>query len=87
MRDFVFVATHWDYALGDRMYPDFFWMDARMGIVLQEIGKYVKRNCPVDACVEIEAADSSKFAVLVSYEGTDGKWTVQHRFEVCRTLV
>ena len=67
MHDTIYMA---EYREGEYGEEQFFWLDSRLGPLLQEIGKIVKRNWK-DAEVYINGIDSRTFRIEVSHNEDD----------------
>lgn len=82
MHDIVYVCT---YREGEFEEERFFWLDARLGPLLQEIGKIVRRNYP-GAEIYIKKLSSLEFEIQVAHDTEDHERATKY-FKITKEVV
>lgn len=82
MHDVVYVCTYREGEFGGER---FFWLDARLGPLLQEIGKIIRRNYP-GAEVYIKKLSTLEFEIQVTHD-TEENERVTKIFKITKEFV
>lgn len=65
---------------------EFYWMDSRIWMVIQEMGKYIKKNYPY-AGVTVEECGLNGFELMITYDDENDETITRTLFSVNRMRI